>query len=166
MKSLFPIKGAIPALIATACTLAYAQGVAARAPGTPNVVVQWDDAALQGVRDSKIGPPMIARALAIVHTCVYDAWAAYDDHARGTQLGTKLRQPHGSRTLENKNEAISFAAYRAVADLFALDDLTLFRPLMASLGYDPDNTTTDTTTPVGVGDTACACSTQMRRANS
>ena len=103
MKSLSPIKGAISVLIAIARPLACAQGVAASPQETPNVVIQWDDAALQGVRDSKIGPPMVARALAIVHTCMYDAWAAYDDYARGTQLGTKLRQPHGSRTLKNKN---------------------------------------------------------------
>ena len=32
---------------------------------TPNVVIQWNNALLQGVRDSKIGPPMVARALAI-----------------------------------------------------------------------------------------------------
>jgi hypothetical protein len=162
MKSLSPIKGAISVLIAIARPLACAQGVAASPQETPNVVIQWDDAALQGVRDSKIGPPMVARALAIVHTCMYDAWAAYDDYARGTQLGTKLRQPHRSRTLENKKEAISFAAYRAVADLFALDDLTLFRPLMASLGYDADNATTDTTTPAGVGNTACAAVLDFR----
>ncbi|HWY99824.1 MAG TPA: hypothetical protein VNX17_02015, partial [Edaphobacter sp.] len=49
---------------------------------TPNIVIQWDNAALQGARDSKIGPPMVARALAIVHTCIYDTWAAYDDPAR------------------------------------------------------------------------------------
>jgi hypothetical protein len=36
---------------------------------------------LQGDRDSSFGPPMIARALAIVHTCMYDAWAAYDAKA-------------------------------------------------------------------------------------
>jgi hypothetical protein len=30
-----------------------------------NVVIQWNQAALQGVRDSKLGPPMVARALAI-----------------------------------------------------------------------------------------------------
>jgi hypothetical protein len=69
---------------------------------TPNIVIEWDNAALQGVRDSKLGPPMVARALAIVHTCMYDAWVAYDDRARGTQLGKALRQPYGSRTLENK----------------------------------------------------------------
>jgi hypothetical protein len=73
-----------------------------------------------------------------------------------------LRQPHRLRTLENKTEAISFAAYRAVVDLFALDDLTMFRPLMASLGYDPDNTTTDTNTPAGVGNTACAAVLEFR----
>jgi hypothetical protein len=60
---------------------------------TPNVVIQWNNAALQGVRDSKLGPSMVARALAIVHTCIYDAWAAYDQHALGTQLGGSLRQP-------------------------------------------------------------------------
>jgi hypothetical protein len=54
---------------------------------SPNVVVQWNDAALQGVRDSKIGPPMVARALFILHNCLYDAWAAYDRTAVGTVFG-------------------------------------------------------------------------------
>ncbi len=60
---------------------------------TPNVVIQWNNAALQGVRDSKLGPPMVSRALAIVHTCMYDAWAAYDARALGTRLGSSLRRP-------------------------------------------------------------------------
>ncbi len=40
-----------------------------------NVAIQWDSAALQGIRDAKLGAPMVARALAIVHTCMYDSWA-------------------------------------------------------------------------------------------
>ena len=48
---------------------------------TPNIVIRWNQAALQGVRDSKLGPPMVSRALAIAHTCMYDAWAAYDGRA-------------------------------------------------------------------------------------
>src|SRR5712692_4206851 len=84
-----------------------------------SVVLLWNDAALQGVRDSKIGPPMVARALAIVHTCAYDAWAAYDHRAIGTRLGGALRRPPRERTLANKNIAISFAAYRAAVDLFS-----------------------------------------------
>src|SRR5712691_11241897 len=49
-----------------------------------SVVVQWNAAFLQGARDSKPGPPMCARALAIGHTCIYDAGAAYDRKAVGT----------------------------------------------------------------------------------
>ncbi len=79
---------------------------------TPDVVVQWNNAALQGVRDSKLGPPMVARALFIVHNCIYDAWAAYDKSAVGTVFGASLRRPKPERTLANKNQAISFAAYR------------------------------------------------------
>jgi hypothetical protein len=35
--------------------------------------------------------------------------------------------------LADKNEAISFAAYRALVDLFALDKARVLDPLMASL---------------------------------
>jgi len=48
-----------------------------------NLAIQWDSAALQGVRDARLGAPMVARALAIVHTCMYDAWAAYDEREIG-----------------------------------------------------------------------------------
>src|SRR4030081_3739430 len=85
---------------------------------TPNAVTQWNNAALQGGRDTRIGPPMVARALATVHTCIYDAWAAYDRKALGTQLGGSLRQHTSQRHLANQNKAISFAAYRAAVDLF------------------------------------------------
>ena len=121
----------------------------------PNVVIQWNQAALQAVRDSTLGPPMVARALAIIHTCAYDAWSAYDRDAIGTELGSSLRRPASERSLANKNEAISFAAYRAAVDLFPGDKATVFDPLMAKLGYDITNTSTDVTTPAGIGNVAC-----------
>src|ERR1700704_1825758 len=130
--------------------------------GAPNVVIQWNSAALQGVRDSKLGPPMVARSLAIVHTCIYDAWAAYDRHALGTQLGGRLRRPASQRRVFNKNEAISFAAYRAAVDLFPGDKASVFDPLMASLGYDPNDLSTNTETPSGVGNVACAAVLNFR----
>src|SRR6266480_4823109 len=83
-----------------------------------SVVIGRNDAFLQGVRESKLGPPMVARALAIGHTCIYDAWAAYDARAVGTRLGGELRRPAAERTVTNKACAISFAAYRAGIDLF------------------------------------------------
>lgn len=119
-----------------------------------SVVVRWNAAALQGVRDSKLGPPMVARALAIVHTSVYDAWAAYDRRAIGTRLGAALRRPEREHTRANKEIALSFAAYRAAVDLFPGDTVNVFDPLMRTLGLDPNDTTTDATTPVGIGNVA------------
>ncbi len=121
-----------------------------------NVVLLWNNAVLQGVRDSKLGPPMVSRALAIVHTAIFDAWAAYDGFAVGTRLGGSLRRPARERSLANKNAAISFAAYRAAVDLFPADKAPVFDPLMASLGHDPGDRTTDLSTPAGVGNVASA----------
>src|SRR5437016_7512316 len=78
----------------------------------PTVVVRWNGALLQGVRDSRLGPPMVARALAIAHTCMYDAWAAYDNHALGSVLGGQLRRPADERRPASVETAVSFAAYR------------------------------------------------------
>ncbi|HYK31573.1 MAG TPA: vanadium-dependent haloperoxidase [Streptosporangiaceae bacterium] len=116
-----------------------------------SVVVQWNNAFLAGVRASTIGPPMVSRALAIAHTCVYDAWSAYDDRAVGTVLGGSLRRPAAERTVANVSQAISFAAYRAAVDLFPGSQASVFDPMMSSLGYDPTDISTDTSTPTGIG---------------
>jgi hypothetical protein len=128
---------------------------AAQPSASDNVVLQWNNAALQGVRDSKLGPPMVSRALAIVHTCMYDAWAAYDERAVGTQLGATLRRPSTEWVPGNVNKAVSFAAYRAAVDLLPGDRAGVFDPLMHQLGYDADDRTRDTTTAAGVGNVAC-----------
>ena len=134
------------------------------AANPPTLVVQWNNAALQGDRDSSFGPPMIARALAMVHTCMYDAWAAYDAKAIGTQLGGTLRRPASERTLANKQKAISYGAYRALVDLFAFDK-SLFDAQMASLGYDPTDNSTDITTATGIGNVACAAVLNFRHSD-
>jgi hypothetical protein len=127
-----------------------------------SVVLLWNEAALHGVRDSKLGPPMVARALAIVHTCIFDAWAAYDHQAVGTRLGGALRRPSRERTLANINTAISFAAYRAAVDLFPGDRASVLDPLMRRLGYDPANTTDNISTPQGVGNVAARAVLEFR----
>jgi hypothetical protein len=128
----------------------------------PNIVIRWNEAVLQGVRDSAIGPPMVARALAIVHTCIYDAWAVYDKKAVGTQFGGSLRRPKREHRFANKNEAISYAADRASVDLFPWDKATVFDPLMARLGYDVNDTSTDVSTPSGIGNSTCAAVLDFR----
>jgi len=59
-------------------------------------------------RDSKFFAPVATRALAIVHTCVYDAWAAYDEKTVGTQLGGALRRPASERIISNFEEYVHF----------------------------------------------------------
>jgi len=119
-----------------------------------SVVIKWNQAFLRAVRDSRLGPPMVARALAIAHTCIYDAWAAYDRKAVGTSLGGSLRRPANERTLANRMRAISFAAYRAGADLFPGSISTVFDPLMRDLGYDGADLSRDVATPIGIGNIA------------
>src|SRR6266404_5963099 len=66
-----------------------------------SVVTDWNNATLQGIRVSKIGPPMVARALALVNTCMYDAWAAYDPIAVGTR-GTSRCTVHHQVGFDNR----------------------------------------------------------------
>ena len=127
-----------------------------------DAAVQWNRAALQAAGDSKLGAPMVARALAIVHTCMYDAWAAYDEHAVGTQLRGALRRPASERTLANKERAISYADYRALSDVLPVDTNSVYKPLMKQLGYDPNDNSTDIETPTGIGNVACAAVLEFR----
>src|SRR5215216_4192404 len=41
-----------------------------------DVVLRWGEEALTAVRATKPGPAVVARSLAVVHTAMYDAWAA------------------------------------------------------------------------------------------
>ena len=127
-----------------------------------SVVIQWNEAFLQAVRGSKLGPPMVARALAIAHTAIYDAWAPYDHRAVGTRLGGSLRRPPNERTLANRTQAISCAAYRAAGDLFPGSLSSVFDPLMRTLGYDAADTSTDTSTPTGIGNVAAKAALDFR----
>jgi hypothetical protein len=115
-----------------------------------NVVLRWDEELLQAIRANPggTGPTVTARAIAVAHTSMFDAWAAYDARAVGTRFGDKLRRPPAERTLENKNKAVSFAAYATLVDLFPAraNDFAL---QMKELGYVVDGS--DTSTPAKIG---------------
>jgi len=138
----------------------------ARAAGGGSVVVQWDNAGLQAIRDTHPAPTIVSRGIAILHTCLYDAWAAYDQTAVGTRLGGTLRRPPVERTLANKNKALSFAAYRALADLFPQPaEVAKFQALMTRLGCDPADLSTDPSTPAGVGNLAAQAVLDFRHSD-
>ncbi|GAB3407547.1 vanadium-dependent haloperoxidase [Flindersiella endophytica] len=100
-----------------------------------NPVLRWNGALLEAVRTGSLGPPMVARAMAIAHTCGYDAWAAYDDTAAGTRLGGALRRPAAERTQANRAEAFSFGFYQAAVDLYPART-EQFTELLHQQGYD------------------------------
>jgi PAP2 superfamily len=142
---------------------ALATAPPASAAAGESVVLQWNDATLQAIRDTHPGPPMCARDLAIVNTCMYDAWAAYDPMATGTRLGGTLRRPPAERTDANKSEAISFAAYGALVDLFPQPaEVEKFNDLMRRLGYDPGDASADAVTPRGIGSQAARAVLEFR----
>jgi hypothetical protein len=135
--------------------LALSSLAATQAAAQPNVAVRWNETLLQAVRNTGFAPMFTARALGIVHTSMYDAWAAYDPVAVGTQLGGSLRRPAEEHTIANKERATSYAAYRALTDLFPSQG-ALFAAVMADLGFDPADTSTDPTTATGIGNITAA----------
>jgi hypothetical protein len=120
----------------------------ARAATGDNLVLVWNQATLRSIRELPPAPTVAARALAIVHTAIYDAWAAYDPLAVGTRLGAGLRQPQAERTQANKDKAISFAAYTALVDLFPTRQ-AVFAQQMTELDYVTDGSDTSSAATVG-----------------
>ena len=120
----------------------------ARAATGDNLVLVWNDETLEAIRKLPPAPTVAARALAMVHTAIYDAWAAYDPLAVGTRLGAGLRQPEAERTQANKNKAVSFAAYTALVDLFPARQEILAQQ-MTDLGYVTDGSDTSSAASVG-----------------
>jgi len=120
----------------------------ARAASRDSVVLAWNQQLLDTIKETRTGPTIAARALAVVHTAIYDAWAAYDPVAVGTRMGGNLRQPAAERTLDNKTQAVSFAAYATLVDLFPARQATYVQQ-MTELGYAVDGSDTSTAAMVG-----------------
>lgn len=96
-----------------------------------NVVLEWNQIALEGIRSlgklpsndadrARGGPPQVARTLGIIHTAIYNAWTAYNSDAVAV-YGTVAKRPATEHANESvKKIAISEAAYRAIKDQLPL----------------------------------------------
>ena len=134
---------------------------------TPSIAYTWVNIVLEATardidRVHAPRPTIISRQMAVPLTAMYDAWAAYDARAVGTRLGAKLRRPAAERTAANQARAMSYAIYRALLGIFG-DDRPWLDEQMRRLGYDPDDTSTDTATPQGIGNVAAAAVLRFRR---
>lgn len=129
---------------------------------SPTISVFWDRVVQQAVIEASPGPTIASRAYAMLHTAMFDAWAAYDPKAISTQLCDHLQRPLSEVTEANKIEAMSYAAYGVLKDLFP-QQIEIFKDSMVELGFDPYKNTTDVTTAAGIGNVSAAALLDFRR---
>lgn len=99
-----------------------------------NLTVEWNKQFLLAIKDAKPSPPVVSRLLALAHTCMYDAWSAYDDKAVGVYFNVKgeHRRPPTERILPFKAIAISYAAHACAVRLMP-NGLTGFDALLQEI---------------------------------
>nr|MBI1230508.1 phosphatase PAP2 family protein [Cytophagales bacterium] len=125
--------------------------------GSDNLAYQWAQIALEATaRDTERlapRPTITSRYLALVFISIFDAWSVYDEKATPVYLKGVSRRPLSERTLEQKQIAISYAAFRSLLEYYP-GDSTLYTEFMISLGLDPTNGSMDATSPEGIGNLA------------
>lgn len=135
------------------------------ARGENNIAYKWGKIALTCTANDtekfNPRPTVTSRILALTWTAVFDAWSRYDDRATPFYLRSVDRQPVSERTMKNKEAAISFAAYRTMLTYFFADS-ALLRKEMKALGFDPDDTSMNPHSPIGIGNLAAKAVTDAR----
>ena len=128
-------------------------GVAAPLP-TSSTAYRWIDVMQQAAANDVIRrgarPTILSRAMAMTAFGMYEAWAAYDDRARGQVFGASLRRPKEERTLANRQEAVSFAAAHVLMDVYP-EDAALIGDALERMGYDRARAVPSLTSPAGIG---------------
>jgi hypothetical protein len=124
------------------------------------VVLTWNETVLAAIRATRPAPPVAARALAMVHTAMYDAWAAYDGRAAGTRLAF-VSPPVDQRSPEATSGAVSYAAYHALLDLFP-DRKSDVDATLAAVGLDPAGPTAELRTAATIGAAAARAVLDLR----
>jgi hypothetical protein len=124
------------------------------APPCPgdDVILRWNEQLLATIRANPAGtgPTITSRALGVLNTATYDAWAAYSP-AKATRPNGNGEQPVSAVNDANKSKAISFAAYKTLVDLFPYRQ-SVYADQMAALGYATNGS--DTSAPATVGNKA------------
>ena len=134
--------------------------------GVNNMAYKWGTVMLAATaKDTdrfRPRPTVTSRFLGLINTAMFDAWTRYDAKAIPVYLQGVERRPESEQTLRNKEIAISYAVYRALNEYY-FSDSTMFREKMVEFGFDPNNTSTDPTTPEGIGNLAAKAVIDARR---
>lgn len=132
------------------------------AQSEPSLVAQWNNAILLAAFESGYNSLILARAIAIVHNAMFNAWAAYDSKAISDPATGFCRQPKPKRTLANKETAISYAAYFVLEELLP-GQIAIFDQLMEALGYETQNLPNDLDSAPRIGARAAEELLKVRR---
>jgi hypothetical protein len=143
------------------------QGVAQNEPtAKENIAYKWAKMALLATANDtekfKPRPTITSRYLGLSFIAIFDAWSRYDNKAIPVYLNKVDRQAPVDRTLNNKEIAVSYAAYRALSKYF-YSDKKIFYDFMIELGLDPDNFSLDPNTPEGIGNLAATAVFEARK---
>lgn len=132
----------------------------------PNEASAWNDIALTAVRKGTLGPPMVARMLAMLNTAIYDAWSAFDETALATHpIGkTSVRLDNSDATTYRSevDAAVGYAAYRILVELYPTQKAD-FDAQLRDRGLDPYETSQAMHHGAGVGNRAAAAVIGFRR---
>src|SRR5690606_5792761 len=119
------------------------------------LVLKWNQLMLEAIKLTKTSAPLAARALAMMHTAMYDAWFVYDNCAYSTSTAKYIKIPKSNCAKDNIRKSFSYAAYRILVNLFWLkllaDEKEIFRDIMCQLTSYPDHKTLDISKPEGIG---------------
>lgn len=119
------------------------------------LILQWNQLTLDAIKITNTSPPLAARALAMVHTAIYDGWSVYHKCPFSTTTSRYIKK-YGENCSENDMlKTCSYAAFRVLTDLFWLalpdNERNMFRGLMQECDFNPDLCSTDSSTPEGIG---------------
>lgn len=124
-----------------------------------SVASKWISDALKAVSSEEgesLGPTGSSRAYGILGTAMYDAWSAFDPAVSTLEadgyISFDALDIGLPATQANKTEAISYAAFTVLSDLFPTPSLVQgFEETLLSFGFDPDNNSSALSTAAGIG---------------
>jgi len=152
--------------VSTTSTIVTGSTTTSTEPPGFSVARRWDEAALDAIRRDVPRPPVHARNLFHLSVAMWDAWAVYDQSGVARQYLTSEPVQISATPGADRNQAISFAAYRLLKRRYssafafgAADSQAECDALMDALGYDKTDTSTTGSTPAAVGNRIAAALT-------
>lgn len=170
MKFSFTYLVLLAGLILTGCYRGHKMSMSEKpvinSTGKNNLAYRWAEASLTATaKDTerfKPRPTITSRYLALVYVSMYDAWTRFDSSAIPVYLKDIDRVAEKERTQQNKEKAVSYAAFRALNEYY-YSDSAMFRNFMKELNFDPDDHSLDPSTPEGIGNLAAKAVIEARQ---